>query len=498
MFPKRGIQLQTFSSGNPDYWFNGQYGLAALKEMAEHVPDCNYVYLDAFINVSDTGAARATSGYRGEVSLAAAINEAHTLGLNVCLRVQTNGADYSFLPSNPALFFQNYTLAVAGWAAWAESLGVEMFIVSAELTKLEAYIDEWNTLIGEVRKVFTGEVAYSTNWPNSQLQLDAKYAATWFQNLDVLVISAYPNLLPSGYTGTPSVAQIEAGWHSFPTWGGDPAESFKGADMAQVFQSISAACGKHVVFHWGLGSFQNALATPWIGNGSPSNLQLQDNAYQAFFNVFGGQYWVDGWLLDGAWLTCLLSQKSADNGEFTIQGKPSMATVQNGFAGLSPPPPPPGAQSEVRIDIDGEGSTDPTAGIHPSALGSTLYVTAFPAEGWHYVNMRRNEVDWTTANPGEFLDLTASEVIEVVFQEDVVPPPPPYKSTYIAYASGVSQRDIAVLRVFGHRCLPNKLIDFYDWCGPHLARLVKYQSLKNTIRRGIEWLTCQLKQNLTL
>lgn len=76
--------------------------------------------------------------------------------------------------------------------------------------------------------------------------------------------------------------------------------------------------------------------------------------------------------------------------------------------------------------------------------------------------------------------------------------PPPYHSTYIAYASGVSQADIAVLRVFGHRCLPNELIGFYDWCGPSLARLLKGQSLKNTVRKVVEWLVCQLRKNLTL
>jgi len=79
------------------------------------------------------------------------------------------------------------------------------------------------------------------------------------------------------------------------------------------------------------------------------------------------------------------------------------------------------------ISTIGEGSTDPAAGNYPGTwrVGDTLYVTAHPANGWRYELMRRNGVDWTTANPGEFLNLQSTELIEVVFVEETTPSPPP-------------------------------------------------------------------------
>jgi hypothetical protein len=82
--------------------------------------------------------------------------------------------------------------------------------------------------------------------------------------------------------------------------------------------------------------------------------------------------------------------------------------------------------SNVTITVVGQGTTDPPAGNYPSTypVGSTLYVTAYPAEGWVYDHMNRNGVPWTSANPGEFSNLTATENIEVIFTAPtpVIPP----------------------------------------------------------------------------
>lgn len=92
------------------------------------------------------------------------------------------------------------------------------------------------------------------------------------------------------------------------------------------------------------------------------------------------------------------------------------------FKSSAPPPPP--SVSLVTVSVAGQGATDPTVGEHVYTLGSALYVTAIAAAGWHYATMKRNGVDWTSANPGEFLNLAEVEAIEVVFEEDPAPPPP--------------------------------------------------------------------------
>lgn len=75
--------------------------------------------------------------------------------------------------------------------------------------------------------------------------------------------------------------------------------------------------------------------------------------------------------------------------------------------------------ANVTITITGGGTTDPSAGnyVHTWLLGSDLYVTAYPSSGWVYSEMKRNGAGWTTDNPGEFLNLAETELIEVVFVE---------------------------------------------------------------------------------
>ena len=81
--------------------------------------------------------------------------------------------------------------------------------------------------------------------------------------------------------------------------------------------------------------------------------------------------------------------------------------------------------SNVTITVIGQGTTDPPTGNYPNSyeVGASLSVGANPTSGWQYVKMRRNGVDATTTNPGQFLNLQAMETIEVVFEQTIHPPP---------------------------------------------------------------------------
>lgn len=81
--------------------------------------------------------------------------------------------------------------------------------------------------------------------------------------------------------------------------------------------------------------------------------------------------------------------------------------------------------SNLTITVSGQGTTDPPTGNYPNSyeVGTNLTVAANPASGWYYIKMRRNSVDATVANPGEFLNLQATETIEVIFEQTIQPPP---------------------------------------------------------------------------
>lgn len=122
-----------------------------------------------------------------------------------------------------------------------------------------------------------------------------------------------------------------------------------------------------------------------------------------FFDVYAGTY-------------SILVQKE---GYVTYQGNITVAVGQQVFTVQLESSTPP-TVSNVTITITGQGTTDKASAQYP--LGSDLYITATPASGWHYVKMKRNSVDWTTANPGEFLNLAETENIECVFEEGSPPP----------------------------------------------------------------------------
>lgn len=72
----------------------------------------------------------------------------------------------------------------------------------------------------------------------------------------------------------------------------------------------------------------------------------------------------------------------------------------------------------LTISVVGEGSTNPLPGTLERLVGSTLYITANPALGWRLKVMRRNGLDHTRMNPGQFLNVQDGEHIEVVFEQE--------------------------------------------------------------------------------
>jgi hypothetical protein len=78
----------------------------------------------------------------------------------------------------------------------------------------------------------------------------------------------------------------------------------------------------------------------------------------------------------------------------------------------------------ITITPTGSGTTTPAEGNHPSTylVGDDLWITANQASGWQFSVMNRNGSPWTGSNPGGFLNLAATENIEVVFVQSTAPP----------------------------------------------------------------------------
>lgn len=72
--------------------------------------------------------------------------------------------------------------------------------------------------------------------------------------------------------------------------------------------------------------------------------------------------------------------------------------------------------SHVALGIEGQGTVEPTAPV-PYYVGGSLYVKAMSSPNWDFKVFKRNGVEWSGANPAEFLNLQASESIVAVFVE---------------------------------------------------------------------------------
>ena len=166
------------------------------------------------------------------------------------------------------------------------------------------------------------------------------------------------------------------------------------------------------------------------GNGStnppPGN-------YPSTYEV-GNTLYVDA-LPDPGWRLLVMRRGGQDwtgatHGEFL-----NLALIEDIEVVFEQEPSPPPAKSQVTITVIGQGSTTPTPGPHEYDIGTSIHVTASASPGWLFSHMNRNGYLHTAVSPGEFLNLQAYELIEVVFVE-VSPPSPPSPSLEVV-AAGV-------------------------------------------------------------
>lgn len=126
------------------------------------------------------------------------IEIAHSAGLKVFLRPTLEFHNWSgfrgdLSPANWKAWFASYQEYVVHYATLADDWGVEMFSVGNELHNSEAHTQEWNDIIAQVRRVYSGTLTYTC----TGMYLGASRAAFW-DKLDVIGVDYYPPITGSG------------------------------------------------------------------------------------------------------------------------------------------------------------------------------------------------------------------------------------------------------------------------------------------------------------
>lgn len=206
-----------------------------------------------------------------------------------------NGAlpETAWKPKYEQDWFHNWSKICLQAAWFAQSNGIQTLVISDGISQMEPYPENWLELIHELRKIYSGQITYRTQWwytswwnPLSQKNFQQKLKNPLFGALDFISISAYFELTQNS---CPDQKEILAAWHN----------STRYNRRQHIFQQV-----KELHEHWrkpiffgevGYVDREGTTQQPW--NVQPSkraNSRLQKNAFSAFYKVFWPQPWFLG------------------------------------------------------------------------------------------------------------------------------------------------------------------------------------------------------------
>ena len=221
---------------------------------------------------------------------------------------------YPTSDENWELWKKSYREFIIRYAKLAQKANAEMFCVGTELTRLSTEKPIfWNTLIKEVRTIYSGKITYAANWYNEYEKV------LFWDKLDYIGIQAYFPLVDNKH---PDVQQISDGWTQyFP-----------------AMEAMQTKYNRKVLFtELGYKSTADSAAKPWewVDNPESHNKSLshetQVNCYQAFFDTVWEQDWFAGvhiWQLRPDYEE---RDTRGGNLDFTPLGKPAEGVIARGF-----------------------------------------------------------------------------------------------------------------------------------------------------------------------
>jgi hypothetical protein len=215
-----------------------------------------------------------------EENLRLFIREAHKRGFTVILRPLLDEKSLkvdekwrgSIQPNDRTAWFESYTNLILGYAKLSQKENVEIFDIGTEFTSLEKETEQWQELINEVRKIFSGQVTYSSNFDNYQ-------NVSFWKELDFIGIDAF---FPLDAPNEATIEQLITAWQPW----------------VKQMEKFHKKFGKQVVFtelgtRSQLGSFQKPYV--WYATGVPVDLETQRKYYEASWlatkDLVNGIYW---------------------------------------------------------------------------------------------------------------------------------------------------------------------------------------------------------------
>ena len=206
-----------------------------------------------------------------------------------------------------ALWQETYQTYILDFARLAEEEDVELFSVGTELRELSKYVTYWDTLIQEVRKVYSGELTYAANW-------DDYHQVGFWDKLDYIGIDAY----------FPVATNIRSSKKDMiKTWD----------DHLGRIDSLQQAYGKQIIFtEYGYRSIAKCGVEPWdFSHHKRTNEDQQIEALEALYEAVWTKSWFAGGFLWN-WYPNHESAGGSGDSMFTVQNKEAEAIVRDQYA----------------------------------------------------------------------------------------------------------------------------------------------------------------------
>jgi hypothetical protein len=255
----------------------------------------------------------ADAGPEGESdeAIVEAAARAHARGLRVWLapRLWTGGwvGDLRYTPSGWTAFFERYREFLLHEALLAQRERIDGLLVGQELASATAADPErWRALIGEVRRVYDGTLAYAASGAEETARIG------FWDAFDLIAVSFHEPL-----AGAPTA---------------EPRALREGATRALAALRPIAARWRRPVLLTGVGypATTGAAVRPWEES-ADLDLESQRACYEALVTALEPDTWIAGvqWWM---WSTADRSGGPLDPG-FTPRGKPAEAVLRAALAG---------------------------------------------------------------------------------------------------------------------------------------------------------------------
>lgn len=264
-------------------------------------------------------------------SLAAAIDYAKSIGLNVSVKMHIEPYDGAWRahinPSDRDAWFAAYGDAVVHTAEIADAHGAGLFVIGSELVSMAASsmnstnTAHWQTLIERVRGVYSGDLTYGANSNNTSddpFNNEKKFIGFW-GSLDYAGIDPYYSL-----NSDDSVEGMKGAW-----------DHWNKTDL----QAFSQSVGKQILIsEVGYRSLDNSRQAPWDwGRSGSTDLQEQANAYEALMGYWNDYPYIAGVIF---WEWSTNPNAGGNDSTYTPQNKPAEAVMTAWFTDPNAPQPP--------------------------------------------------------------------------------------------------------------------------------------------------------------